>query len=570
MAAFNGTAAVAAAVLPGTMSALLSGASLPAPTSNAWRAAPAIAVGTRTAGAPAAIAQARTGVRAPGHDAQWFERIHVVPRRYDLAFLLSEQTVPVEVWNAYRAASRVLTAITVTGSAGLQVDSPPALPLVVPATRSTTYTIRALTTGDPVISNLVTWVFTGIASSGTDLTLSGSRLVPFPFPPNMIAGIEERRGYLTDVIEAFDISEQRVQLRAAPIRGVAYELLAADPREAQYASALVHGWLDGLFGVPLWQYARRLATAAPIGTDSLLVSTNEVPWSDGDMVFLWASPFTWETATALFVNPGSLDLTAGVQKAWPAGTIVVPLAIGRLRPEQDLDWPTLRAVSGRFDFALEPGLEPPAPAPGTTYQGFDVLTAAGHNRRGRLVDSIARAVEVLDPGTGLRAGDTRAAAPNPVRPFLWTCFTQVQITALRDFVDARKGRAVPFWVLSHNQDLQLAADASSGATTLTVHWVGYTQRLFTLGGSRRHLALYAPGSAPIYRKVTAASDPGTGLTETLTLDSPLAAALPAATTVLSFLRLCRLEDDAVTTRWITNDKAEAELRFRELPQEAPA
>src|SRR6185436_9263356 len=168
----------------GPMCSGLAGAAIPLPTSSSWTRIGAPAAGAFTRVLPATVHSQRAGARAPGHDGQWLDRIHVVPRRADLSFVLSEQAIGVEVWNAFLERSKVLTAVTIAGGAGVAVDNPDALPVVYPGSRSKIYTVQVLAVGDASIDNLVTWVFTGISSSGTNLLLVGSRMVPWPFAAN--------------------------------------------------------------------------------------------------------------------------------------------------------------------------------------------------------------------------------------------------------------------------------------------------------------------------------------------------------------------------------------------------
>lgn len=203
------------------------------------------------------------------------------------------------------------------------------------------------------------------------------------------------------------------------------------------------------------------------------------------------------------------------------------------------------------------------------YLGFDVLDV-GHDRREPVEDLPFRRHEVLDADTGPRSGFTFTEAPAPARSFLWTCSDLGEAAALRAFVAARRGRAVPFWVISHDRDLTLATDLLSGQDTPSVVWVGYARHLFPYGGARRHVALYRPGLAPVLREVTGATDPGTGLTESLVLDSAVGSDFPAANSIVSFLRFCRLEEDDVELEWLSRGVAQARLRFRDLPLEVPA
>lgn len=205
----------------------------------------------------------------------------------------------------------------------------------------------------------------------------------------------------------------------------------------------------------------------------------------------------------------------------------------------------------------------------SSYLGFDVLDLVEHNRREPLEERVHRSFALLETATGLRRADEHSRSASPLRLFLWTVFNRTEAKAARDFLDGRKGRAVPFWLPSYQKDLTLAQDAAAAATILTIEHVRYTQLLFGTTGARRHFALYRPGSGMVFHKVTAATDPGDGLTETLSITPALASTFPKGTTLLSFLKLCRLEEDEVELTWLSRDHADVVIHCRELPNEAP-
>jgi hypothetical protein len=72
----------------------------------------------------------------------------------------------------------------------------------------------------------------------------------------------------------------------------------------------------------------------------------------------------------------------------------------------------------------------------------------------------------------------------------------------------------------------------------------------------------------VYAKVTGAIDNGDG-TENLTLSALTGKAFPAATTMVSFLTLVRLEADRVSIKWDSTDHAESLLSLVEVPREVP-
>lgn len=205
-----------------------------------------------------------------------------------------------------------------------------------------------------------------------------------------------------------------------------------------------------------------------------------------------------------------------------------------------------------------------------TYLGYDVLEL-DYNRRGPIEETLDRDFALLDARTGKRYADDHAESPAASRPFIWTAVDRAESAVLRAFLAARKGRAIPFWLPSYQWDLALAEDCLTDSGILTIEWVRYTQQMFGTTGARRHVALWTHGVAGAmdYYRIEDADDPGTEVTEALTLDPAAVRDYDAETTVVSFLKLCRLEPDLVSINYPDGVHAEAEIVVRELPNEAP-
>ena len=205
-----------------------------------------------------------------------------------------------------------------------------------------------------------------------------------------------------------------------------------------------------------------------------------------------------------------------------------------------------------------------------SYLGFDVLEL-DYNRIGPIDERLKRKMELLDGETGKRYSDAISESPAAVRPFTWTAFGRDEITTMRAFLEARKGRAVPFWLPSYQWDLTLSEDLLTDATIASIVWIRYTQQMFGTTGARRHVAIWThgiPGGMSYYR-IDDADDPGDGETESLTIDPGATQDFDAGETVISFLKLCRLDSDRVSISYPDTDHAEATIMVRELPLEAP-
>jgi hypothetical protein len=512
-------------------------------------------------------------VGTDGHvqDVIWFERIHVVPRQRDLGAVISEQRINVEVYNAFRRRAKVLDDITVEGPQGISVIDHLGVPAHLPATRSEMFEVEVSVEGDPQIDNTVVWEFLGVDTGGTTLWVLGFRLIPFPFDPGADEPVTETFGYLTNTISAFNSTEQRVQLREVPVGTISYAVVLLDQRDAQMANAILFGNQARAFGVARWPFRTVLTQAAAEDDTTIYCDTTDIPFASGGLVMLWTGPHTWEVQTIDTVAADHLTITAGVRNAWAATrTTVVPMVVGRLSDSEGLTWESLVYGSQAPVFSVDEFVVPTDTGSPTVYQGYDVLEL-NYDRVGRIEERLDRKFVLLDNKTGVRTSVEQAPSPTGLRPFTWTAFGRDEIAALLRFVTARKGMAVPFWLPTMQWDLRLTEDLAEDATIATVDYVRYVQQLWGTTGARRHIALWTLGNPSMdYYQVTDATDPFDYATESLSI-SPIAVRLyPAATTAISFLKLCRLENDRVTIEYKNDRIARATIQVRELPMEAPA
>jgi hypothetical protein len=170
----------------------------------------------------------------------------------------------------------------------------------------------------------------------------------------MSSAIEESFGYLTDVLVAYDGSEQRVQLRAVPVGVVAYSVFLNELRDAQMAGAILFGNQPRAFGVGRWQFQTPLSVSAAEDDTEVYCTTEHIPFIVGGLVMLWTSPYDWEVQTVDSVESDHLVLTSGLQGPWTApGTVIVPMVVGRLTDDEALSWESLTALSQSLRFSID-------------------------------------------------------------------------------------------------------------------------------------------------------------------------------------------------------------------------
>lgn len=337
----------------------LAEAVIPEPTDPAWKLAPVpLAGGFDELADPRPDAFAKNGWHGHVHDLAVRDRIHVIPRRRDLGAVLSEQEFEVEVWNAYLERAQILSEITIEGPAGIEVDDPEGgFPDHFPSSDSQIFVVRVLAEGDPLVDNVVTWIFTGLDSSGSTLTITGFRLIPFPFDPDWSQPVTEDFGYLTDIIESYRGNEQRIQLRKIPIGTIGYSVVLTALRDAQMANAILFGNQARVFGVARWQFRIPLAADAHVDDLEVLCDPSNLPFEVGGLLLLWTDPYHWEVQTIASVEADRIVLASALQNEWAAGTAILPLVVGRLSADEGFTWESLKIGSAALVFSID-GFKP--------------------------------------------------------------------------------------------------------------------------------------------------------------------------------------------------------------------
>ena len=204
-----------------------------------------------------------------------------------------------------------------------------------------------------------------------------------------------------------------------------------------------------------------------------------------------------------------------------------------------------------------------------SYLGYDVLEL-NYNRVGAFEERLRRKFVLLSSKTGRRVADEQAPPPRLRGRSPGPRSAATRSRPCARFLDARRGRAVPFWLPSFQWDLALAEDVSQNQSSATIWWVRYKQQMWGTTAARRHLAIWSLGDATMdYCRIVDAVDVANYQTETLTLDPVAQREYGRSGTVLSFLKFCRLDEDRIEISYPSPQVAEATIRVRELPLEAP-
>lgn len=486
----------------------------------------------------------------------YYHRVHLRPAQVDLGNLISAATRAVEIWSAH-FTPQALASITATGIEGLDASGVTA-PGTFAALEARTFTVSVSTTGPATID--ARYVFT-FALDTVALTVIGRRVVVWSLRPDWREPVREGLEWLTEVIEAWDGSEQRIRLREAPRRSWAFRVLA-EGRDARLLAALLWGWQARVYCLPVWTDRQDLTAPVAAGATVLTLPTTGYDYHAGGLALLWTSARTHEAVEIAALDAGSLTLARPLAADWPAGTRVYPARLARLGEQQALEQITGRLAAAALRFDVEDVDAPAAADPGPVYLGYPVLSAPPETSEAPS-EEYRRALAVLDHLTGRPLVEDRTGYPAVLQGYRWKLRGRAAIAAHRAWCAARAGRLAPCWVARWQQDAVQTRPLLGTAVDLHVAADGY-RTLVAAHPARRHVLIRHRDGTRWYRRIVEAVAVDDD-EEAWVLDSPLGVTIqPGDLSVITYLHLSRLDADAVELAWRGLDRVEASATFRAL------
>lgn len=526
-----------------------------------WNGAPsshlvtATVSGVMTPTVPPGVPDARIGSLQPLFGADFFERIHITPLSLLLGNVISTQDREIRVWNAYRSRAVTLTGMPVSGTDGMTIRAPGPLPLAFSPMAERVWGISISTSGPPTIAATITYQFDGLAP--ITVTITGSRVVVFPFRPNWSSPFNETLSFLTAVERAFDGSEQRAQLRDRPRRVFEYSLAVLDGEHA-YFESLLFGWQDRLYAVPVWPERTNLALDADAGATAIVCEVADRTLVEGGLLLLYKNTRTFEAAFIAGIAGDVISVQTPLTRAWPRGTRVYPLQLAMMNDQTQLQYATDRYLTAAVRFTADPVTSDPRlpalPAP-ETESGVELVRTHTNWRDGMTL-SVTADARLHDNSVGPFQVRPRSGLPQLTKQHTWFLKGRPAISAFRAFLGRRQGRAISLWMPTGTDDLLLAADITAGAQALQVRDNGYHQ--FVSGHpARSRLLLELRDGTWRALTITGTADLGDGITQLAITPAIPTAITRASVRRLSYLGRYRLNSDDITLTWHTGVVCEA-------------
>ena len=201
----------------------------------------------------------------------WYFRIHILPNNLELGNVVSNEIFIIGVWNAWIATSQTLNSITPFDATGTSLTGQPSPPLVYTPNQQLDYTLSIDPLGPPTID--ATYTFTFADAEVVVLSMFGQRITAWALTPDWATPIEEKLGWKTDKLRAWDGTEQRRALRIAPRRNVKIATWMSK-QDKQFVENQLFAWGALIWALPIWWDGQRLS--APSNPGDMLVLADTV------------------------------------------------------------------------------------------------------------------------------------------------------------------------------------------------------------------------------------------------------------------------------------------------------
>lgn len=458
----------------------------------------------------------------PGLD--WFEAVHVVPRRLDLGFVTTRVVHSLEVFNAYRATSRSWTAASHDAGNGVSLSDLPSFPKSVPALRGESFKVTVATNGPAEVSAHVTATLDAPGSIKVPLTFSRVVLV-LPVRPQ--GGITEVLRFRTDVQVSEAGDELREAMQSGPVQSMSMRARASEGPESQALELALLDRQSARVAAPVFFEEGALNQDASKGSSTLSLDTQHADYRVGSYAAVFprggGDP---EVVTVASVAAGSLGIDGELANAYSEGDSVFPVRVCWLSATV----PGSRPPSGFVDYDLEMTVDE-APVDLASTSAFSSLDGKVYLDQANAMEGESKrdGYQVLVVDLQSEGGVVHRSSPRDrsTRTFPWVArlSSRQELWEYRQLLHALRGRQVSFYARTHSQGLRVAADLQQGSALMDVSPVGYPD-FGKQSEPRLRLRVQVKSGTVVLRKVVESRRVGS--VERLTLDGTWPEDVPAA------------------------------------------
>jgi len=429
-------------------------------------------------------------------------RFWVIPSELRLANPLIGTDIPFIIWNTF-PENQSYDDILVLGSEVLTFDKT----VSVDSIRDFEWQVVnvQIGPGESNVDALIEFVF---PLGNAFLTIIATVSETFNLIPDV--PVNETWEYLTEILTAYDGTEQRISLRRNPRRNMEFsvEIIDLQQRREQYELLFKNTGIQAI--IPAYQHATRITQTTSIGGSRLYFDASKTQMRVNEsiaIINIKTQEAQVSKVTAIYSD--GVDIGSAVGQDIDSLNYVYPCHAMIIQNNSSI---TMQTITGRMDIRAEGFSQPSLSRPGASVSidvvdGLNVMRIRPLSSADELFGNRA---DIIDFDTGLKA-ILRKADPHPTlsgnRSFLIKRYDRSEDEDyMREFIDqargAQKAWLMPTWL----PDLTLAPIATPDPLegTLIINEVNYPSLFFPYP-TWQYIMIQYGTLAPTFHKVTAAS-----------------------------------------------------------------
>lgn len=436
----------------------------------------------------------------------FFDNVFLTPTEIDAGVVVPGAQFGFELWHSFTDA-KALAGVTESGAFGVVLSGITSGTLY--SFTSTPYVV-SLSQAGGVIDYRASFDFgTGSAYS---FSLTASMALVMPERIDWSTQPEMNIQYLTEVIESFDGTEQRIALRDTPRCSLSYMYSMTDKQQYLFDNKIATS--TGSMIVPMWPLQCQLSRAVQPGDASVVLEVINAHVRASDMLLISEDDES-EVVSIESVDGRTVTLKHLAKKTFSTNAVVLPARIAYPTDESN-STSLLRGFdqhSITFDLD-ETQIQKPAPVYDFESLNSRPVFPFRPDRSKDVTTQYNRLRETLDPLIGARSIYDRARGTVKMLGQTFTFFSEAERQRFEDFAELTNGAQGEFYIEGPGQVFELSEDIVVPTYKLKIKSSGYSN----FANSRSlatNIAIKLYNGTTIYRTILSATGNPDG-TETIT------------------------------------------------------
>jgi hypothetical protein len=491
-----------------------------------------------------------SGVLCPSYSDIFYNRILIEPTRVNFGSIVSDQSIDIDIFNAYFVNSTLSDLVETNFDAGISLvaESTPAtyFPL-----EEKTYTITAILDGPAQTDATLTFDWLAPIPD-ISIPITGSRIVLLPVTYR--DKVKETLLFKTDILNSYNGTEQRVMVRQNPRHQFAIKAYL-NKSDRFRVENLIYGWRSKIWAIPMWPEAR-MGDPITNGDLTIYVDTTYADFRINQLAVIYEHSRKFDVFQIASKTDTSIVLNRGVNDDYD-NPIIMPVRSARMVKDP------IRKTTGH-DAILEAILEVtdnlayPASASAIQFNGEDTFFMDPlQTTTDGAPDKYEHRVDLMDNTTGVI---TQFAPWDHIRinrEFELILEGTQEIWEIREWLYRRAGKLRPFYMPTYENNMRLLSQG-----TITDSFVVEEDAFSLQATARNHIAIKQTDGSYLFRTVVDSEINVDGNTD-ITIDSALNIQADEIEEI-NFFGLKRLSSDEIDLIWLPNNVVSITIPITEV------